>query len=139
MTRRLLLTLPLAAAYLRADAEKDVERLLASAASGLSAGRPEVFLEAFDHSLAGFGRLHADVVALLEGSAVSCSIDVKSNTGDESERALTLEWLLHLNPKGDNPSSSERVKTVKCRVRKVGKNWRIVEFEPLDLFAPASR
>ena len=135
MTRRLLLFLPLAAC-LRADAEKDAIDLLASAANGLSAGRPEQFLEAFDPSLPGFDKLQSDVRALIDAAELTCSLGILSNEGGDAERTLSVDWILQLAPKGDNPVSMRRQKTVKCRLRKVGKKWRIVEFEPLELFAP---
>ena len=135
MTRRLLLLLPLAAC-LRADAEKEVEDLIASAATGLSAGKPEVFLEAFDPSMPEFEKLRNEVAGLTSQADLSCSIEELSNEGDDAVRTLTLDWILRIDPKDNNPGSTRRQKTVKCRIGKNGKKWRIVSFDPLDLFAP---
>jgi hypothetical protein len=135
MTRRLLLLLPVAAC-LRADSEKDVEDLITSAISGLSAGKPELFLEAFDSSAAEFEKLRAEVIALTSQAELSCSIEVLSNQGDDVMRSLTLDWILRIDRKDGNPGSARRQKTVKCQIRKNGKKWRIVSFDPLDLFTP---
>jgi hypothetical protein len=124
MTRRLLLLIPLAC--LRAGSEEEVEDLIASAASALSAGKPELFLEAFDPSMPDFEKLRYEVVGLTGQADLSCSIEVLGNEGDDAVRTLTLDWILRI----------DRQKTVKCRVKKNGKKWRIVSFDPLDLFAP---
>ena len=135
MTRCLLLQLPLAAC-LRADSEKEAEDLIASAVSGLSAGRPELFLEVFDPSMADFEKLREVVVGLTCQAELSCSIEVLSNQGDDAIRTLTLDWILRIDQKDGSPGSTRRQKTVKCQIKKNGKKWRIVSFDPLDLFAP---
>ena len=134
MTRRRLLLLVPLAWCLRADSEREVEDLIASAASGLSAGKPEVFLEAFDPSMAEFAKLRYLVIGLASEADLSCSIEVLSNEGDDSARALTLDWILRIDQK-NGPGGTRREKTVKCQARKSGKKWRIVAFEPLELFA----
>jgi hypothetical protein len=133
MTRRLLLFASLAAG-LRADSEWDVVDAITAAASGLSAGKPELFLEAFDPSMPDFEKLRAAVEGLTSQAGVSCSIEVRSNEGDDTARSLELDWILRIDQ--DTVGSTRRQKSVKCRLRKSGKKWRIVSFEPLDLFAP---
>jgi len=135
MTRRLLILLPVAAC-LRADSEREVVDLIIDAATGLSAGKPEVFLEVFDPSMADFGKLRTAVEGLVSQAQVSCSIEVESNQGDDAARTLELDWILRIDRGSDSAGSTHRQKTVKCRLRKVGKKWRIVSFDPLDLFAP---
>ena len=135
MTRRLLLLIPLAVC-LAADPEKESNDLIMTAATELSAGRADGFLGAFDPAMPGFQKLRGDVAALTSQANLECSIEVVSNEGDEAVRNLTLDWILHLGSKDNNPGSARRQKTVKCQVRKNGKKWRIVSFEPLDLFAP---
>jgi hypothetical protein len=137
MTRRLVLLASLAAC-LRADSEKEVEEFIASAASALSAGEPERFLEAFDHSMPDFEKLRYLVVGLTSQTDVSCSIEIQSNEGDDALRALTLDWILRADKKGASAGSTHREKTVRCQLKRTGKKWRIVSFEPLDLFAPPS-
>jgi hypothetical protein len=135
MTRRLLILLPIAAC-LRADSEREVVDVITEAASGLSAGKPEVFLEAFDPSMQDLGKLRTAVEGLVSQAQVSCSIEVVSNQGDDAARTLELDWILRIDRSGDSAGSTHRQKTVKCQLRKVGRKWRVVSFDPLDLFAP---
>jgi hypothetical protein len=135
MTRRLLILLPIAAC-LRADSEREVVDLITGAASGLSAGKPEVFLEAFDPSMPEFEKLRAAVEGLVSQAELSCSIEVSSNQGDDAARSLELDWILSIRHRDSSPGSTHRQKTVKCQLRKTGRKWRIVSFDPLDLFAP---
>lgn len=135
-TRRWLLLLPLADC-LRADSEKDARALVASLAGALSAGKVELFLDSFDRAMPDFDKLRFNVAGLVEQADVSCNVEITGNEGDDSERTLTLDWILTVEPKQDSPGATQREKTVKCRLKKVGKKWKIVSFEPIDLFAPA--
>ncbi len=134
MTRRLLCLLPLAVC-LHADSEKDVRDVIASEAGALSAGKAELFLDAFDKGMPDFDKLRYNVVGLLSQAEVGCSIEITGNEGDDEERTLTLDWILTIDRKDDNAGTTRRQKTVKCRLKKTGKKWRIVLFEPLDLLA----
>jgi hypothetical protein len=135
MTRRLLFLIPLAAC-LRADSQHEVVDLISSAATGLSAGKPEVFLEAFDAAMPGYEKLRDAVTALVSGAEIECSIDVTSNQGDDASRMLELDWILRIDRSERGEGSVRRQETVKCSLRKTGKKWRIVAFEPLEFFAP---
>jgi hypothetical protein len=134
MTRRLLFLLPLAV-WLRADSQHEVVDLISSAASGLSAGKPEVFMEAFDPAMPGYEKLRDAVTALTSGTEIECSIEVTSNQGDGAARALELDWILRIDRRERGAGSVRRQETVKCSLRKTGKKWRIVAFEPLEFFA----
>jgi hypothetical protein len=135
MTRRLLFLLPLAA-WLRADSRHEVVDLITNAATGLSAGKPEVFLEAFDAAMPGYEKLRAAVTALVSGTEIECSIEVTSNQGDDDARTMELDWILRIDRREGGAGSTHRQEGVKCSLRKTGKKWRIVAFEPLELFAP---
>jgi len=134
MNRRLLLLLPLAA-WLHADAEKDARDLIASIARALSAGNVSLFLDAFDKSMPGRDKLRENIIGLTSQADIGCNIQITSNEGDDTERTLTIDWILTYERKQDSPGQSRRQKTVNCRLKKMGKKWRIVSFEPLDLFA----
>src|SRR5262249_27916643 len=73
---QLLLVFLLAAACLyAANPEKEVEALVASAASDLSAGNIRSFLEAFDKSMPGYEKLSTAVQGLYSQANLSCSIE----------------------------------------------------------------
>ena len=134
MNRRLFCLLPLAAC-LRADSAQDVVDLITSAASGLSAGRPGEFLDAFDPNMPGYEQ-PSDAVRALTGAAdVECSIEVTHNEGDTASRTMELNWILRIDLRPSGAGSTHRQQMVKCSLRKTGKKWRIVTFEPLDFFA----
>lgn len=135
ITRRVLFLLPLAAC-LRADSRHEVVDLIASAAAGLSDRKPEVFLEAFDPAMPGYEKLRDAVTALASAADIECSIEVTSNEGDDATRALELDWILRIDSREAGAGSTHRQQTVKCSLRKTGKKWRIVAFEPLEFFAP---
>jgi len=135
MTRRLLFLLPLAAC-LRADSQHEVVDLITSASAGLSAGKPEVFLEAFDPAMPGYEKLRDAVTALVSAAEIECSIEVTGNQGDDATRVLELDWILRIDSRERGAGSVRRQETVKCSLRKTGKKWRIVAFEPLEFFAP---
>jgi murein L,D-transpeptidase YcbB/YkuD len=134
MIRRLLLLL-LAAGFLRADSEKDAVDLIHSLADALSSGDTASFLDSFDHSMPDYDKLRNNVQGLVSQGDVSCNIEITSNDGDDSERTLTLDWILTLEPKEVSPGSKRWEKKAKCRIRKTGKKWKVVSFEPVDLFA----
>ncbi|MEI9972442.1 MAG: hypothetical protein WDO73_10545 [Ignavibacteriota bacterium] len=133
MTRRLVLLLPLAAC-LHADSAQEVRDLIASTAGALSAEKVALFLDSFDRAMPGFDKLRRDVEGLTSQADIGCSIEITGNDGDDKVRTLTLDWILTIDKKDDSPGTIRRQKTVTCQVKKVGKNWRIVSFEPLDLF-----
>jgi hypothetical protein len=134
MTRRLLFLLPLAACV-RADSERDARDLISAAAGALSAGKVALFLDFFDAKMAGFDTLRDSVTGLTSQAEVGCNVEIVTNEGDDTERTLTLDWILTLDRKDDGPGTTRREKTVTCRLKKTGKTWRIIAFDPLDLFA----
>lgn len=125
-------------ACLAADAEREVRDVVAAAAGALSAGKVELFLDAFDKAMPEFDKLRYNAVGLTSGFDVSCNIEIARNEGDDAERTLTLDWILTIEHRDSSTGTMQRQKTVRCRLRKTGKKWRIVSFEPLDLFAPPS-
>src|ERR1700722_10406263 len=77
MTRRTLLSIPLAAC-LRADAEADddLKLLLDSAAGALSIHDEKQFLAAFNPAMKGYRELAANVHGLLRDAEVQASIEI---------------------------------------------------------------
>ena len=136
MTRRLslLLLLPLAAGF-AADSETEVRDVVAATARALSGGKVELFLDSFDPKMPGFDKLRDNIAGLTAQADVSCNVEILQNDGDDSDRTLTLDWILGIESKDTGLQTSHREKTVKCQLKKIGKKWRIVAFEPLDLFA----
>jgi hypothetical protein len=72
----------------------------------------------------------------LGAADIECSIEVTGNQGDDASRVLELDWILRIDSRQPGAGSIRRQETVKCSLRKTGKKWRIVAFEPIELFAP---
>ena len=135
MTRRTLLLCIPAAVCRGADPSQEVWDLLTQVASALSERNPAAFLAAFDPAMPGYEKLREHVTALLRNADVQSAIERESDEGDGQSRTVELSWLLRIRPETEVTASTRREQKVKCRVEKAGRKWRIVSFEPLDLFA----
>jgi hypothetical protein len=134
----LLLLVPLKVC-LAADPAQEVWDLLTEVASGLSERNPEAVLAAFDPAMPGYDQLRANVTALLRNAEVRSSIELESDEGDGESRSEVLDWLLNIRPEQEATASTRRQQLVKCRLRRIGKKWRIVGFEPLAFLAPPDK
>src|SRR4051812_45416894 len=135
MTRRCLVA-SMAAFVLRADATQEIWDLITSVASALGEGNAARCVAAFDPSLAGFQALKTNIQGLVQGFDVQASIDLVERTEDANGQSLMLDWMLHMTQRDSAARGTRRRETVKCRVEKRGRHWRIVTFDPLGLFAP---
>jgi len=138
MTRRLLLFVPIVWCF-GADPAAEVWDLLTQVASALSERNPVAFLAAFDPAMPGYQTLRASVSALLRDAEVQSSIELVADEGGAAEHTVELDWLLKIRPEQDATPSTRRQQRVRCRLRKSGKKWRIVSFDPLDFFAPPDK
>jgi hypothetical protein len=138
MTRRALLLVPFAAC-LRADSAEQVWDLFASLAAALSEANASAFMNAFDPAMPGYEALRAGVTALLREAEVQSSIELVEDQGDDSSRAVELDWLVHIVGRQDGAVAERRRERVKCRVEKSGKKWRVASLDPLQFFAPPRR
>jgi hypothetical protein len=136
--RRLFLLAIAATALARGDTQQDLIDLFASMASALSESNPDVFLRAIDRSMQGYVRFAANIYALATQYALSNSIEIISQKGDDRAQVVELDWLLDISGKGESQVFVRREKIVKCRLERQKKKWRIVALEPADFFAPPS-
>jgi hypothetical protein len=135
MTRRLMLFVAIGLCF-GADPTQEVWDLLTQVASALSERNPEAFLAAFDPAMPGYQKVRAGVSALLRDAEVQSSIELENDEGGAEERTVELDWLLKIRPEQDAAASTRRQQRVRCRLRKSGKKWRIVWFDPLEFLAP---
>jgi len=133
--RRLLLIAIAAAALARAGVTEDLTALFTSMASGLSDANPGDFLRAIDPSMPGYDRLAANIRALATENAVSNSLEITSQKGDERAQEVELQWLLEIKGIGESGIAVTREGTVKCKLERQKKKWRIVALEPVSFFA----
>lgn len=134
MTRRRWL-LWTAAAPLYCEAGQSAWEVLAAAASSLGLGNAPGFLSAFDPAIPGFAVLRSNVQSLLASWNVQASIELVEG-GEEERPSIEVDWLLLLTLRDDASRSVRRRHRVKCRFSHQTGRWRIVEFTPLEMFAP---
>lgn len=90
----------------------------------------------FDRAMPGYAQLEANLRALTSIWRVEPAIQLTSNEGDDSRRSLEADWTMTLADPLDGGRSLRKQATVKCTVEKRGKQWIVVSFAPLELFAP---
>ena len=138
MTRRSIL-LALAAAPLRgADPAEQVWEVLTGMAASLSASDAPGFLHAFDSSMKGYEDLRAAVTGLVAEAEVESTIDPVENTGDDQNRTLQVSWALRLISRSELQKVTDRQTTVTLRLARQRGKWKVVSFDPADLFRPSS-
>jgi hypothetical protein len=137
LTRRALLA---GVAALAHAAEPAVEawEVIAEMASALGRAAPTEFLSRIDRAAPGFAALRANVAALVAAADVESSVDPVSNEGDAAARDLEVDWQLHLVDRTGLGRVTRRRQTVKCRIERRGRAWKVVALEPVSFFAVPS-
>jgi hypothetical protein len=119
-----------------ADPQQQVFDLFTKIAGALSDDDAAMFVEAVDPDMPHFQDFRRDIVALTDLADVTNSIEVVSDTGDDTHRAEELDWFLEIVGKSDPHSMERRREVVKFRLERKGKKWKIVSIDPLHFFAP---
>jgi hypothetical protein len=120
-----------------ADAQQQVFDLFTKIASALSEDDVTTFIEAVDPAMPHFGEFQRDVRALAGAADLANSIEVLSDTGDETHRTEELDWYLEIVEKAASRKVERRREAVKFRLERTGKKWKIVSIDPLSFFGPA--
>jgi len=126
----------MASAAFAADAQQQVFDLFTKIASALSDDDPAMFIEAVDPGMPHFQDFRSDLVALTDLADLTNSIEVLSDTGDDTHRAEELDWYLEIVGKSDPHPLEQRREVVKFRLERKGKKWKIVSMDPLNFFRP---
>src|SRR5262252_3358633 len=113
--RRLILLAIVAAAGVHADTTRDLNDLFAVMASALSDANPQEFLRAIDRALPGYDRFAANIRALATENAVSNSVEITSQKGDDHAQEVELDWLLDIKGIGQSGVSVRREAILKCK------------------------
>jgi hypothetical protein len=137
--RRLFLIAISAGILVQAGAKQELAEQFASMASALSDANPGEFLRAIDPSMPGYEGFAANIRALATENAVSSSLEITSQKGDERTQEVELQWLLEIKGIGQSSVALQREGLVKCKLERRKKKWRIVSLEPLNFFnAPSA-
>jgi hypothetical protein len=134
MLRRTLLAAIAASAL--ADTRTEMVDLFGAMAGALSEADPETFLRAIDPSLPDYGRFAASVRALALQDDLSSSLEIVKQEGSDAVQVVELDWLLEIRGKDQSHIFQRRQSTVKCRLERKGRKWRIVSLDPQSFFAP---
>jgi len=126
------------AAPLIADTHQELVDFLGELASALSQGNSEGFLNRIDRSTPDYYKLEQYIDALTTEDEVSCSLDIVKQEGDSQAQAIEVDWALQIHPRDFLGSVETRRQTVKIRLERKKKKWKIVALDPITLFAPPS-
>ena len=120
-----------------ADAHADVLDLVGSMAAALTAVNVPEFMDAFDKNMPDYEALKASVTALVNQADVTSSIEPLQDEGDDTKRAVDLDWFLEVRSLQQDGPIIHRRQIVHCELRKEKKKWKIVSLQPAEFFAPA--
>jgi len=121
---------------LAADTHQELVDLLGALASALSEGNGSAFLDHVDRATPDYSQLEQYIDALTDEDDVSCSIDILKQEGDDQKQTLQLDWVMQIHPRTPLGQVETRRRTVKLRLERKKKRWKIVAIEPITLFAP---
>jgi hypothetical protein len=124
------------AAPLFGDTRQEIMDLLAALASALSESNGLAFLDRIDHAMPDYHQLESNILALTEQNEVSASVDILKQEGDDHSQWLEVDWFLQIRAREQSGPLERRRETVKCRVERQRKKWKIVFLQPITLFAP---
>jgi hypothetical protein len=110
------------------DPPKDVADFFGTAVQALADKDATVFLDHFDRNMPGYAAFRDDITALLDRSEVVSTVAFITDEGNDSKRALQLDWYLQID------QERPRRQIVKCTIERQDKKWKIVAFDPLDVF-----
>jgi hypothetical protein len=133
LRRAFLLAAP---AVLLADARQEIYELFGALANSLAEGDALRFLRAFDPNMPSHQELTANINALVQQSEIHSTIEIIDAEGDARAQAVQLDWLLQLTEKQSSSNAIRRQQTVKCRLTKPKREWRVISIEPIAFFAP---
>ncbi|HTQ58210.1 MAG TPA: hypothetical protein VMI94_27295 [Bryobacteraceae bacterium] len=121
---------------LAADAPQQVFDLFSKIASALADNDATAFVDAVDPNMPHFYDFRAGLAALVATADLTSSVEVISDAGDDTHREAELDWILQIVGRSDPHSVEDRHQTVKFRLERKGKKWKITSIEPLNFFGP---
>ncbi len=118
-----------------ADQPHDALDVINHVTGALAEGDPADAIAPFDSSMDGYDTLQNQFVGLTQSYQIVNEADVVDEQDSADEIQLTLRWAVTLT--GRQTSFTNRKSAqVHLKMRRQKGKWKIVEFAPLDLFAP---
>jgi hypothetical protein len=137
--RTIALSLLAVCLLLAADVDTPYTRM-AKLATYISGGDTVGALEAFDKSLANYGKISEDLAALSAQTEVLCSIDVVADKEADDAKAdihhLDLDWYMRLTSRADPGLTESRRTRIVVTIQRFNTKWRITALTPDTILAP---
>jgi hypothetical protein len=121
-----------------ADPAAEAWEVITGLAAALGRGSDVSFLSLCDPQMPGYSTLQANISALVVAADVASGIDPVRNEGDNSARDVEVDWQMRIVDRSGLDRITERRETVRCRIEKRGRGWKVVKLEPVAFFAPPS-
>lgn len=137
-SRRVFLLACAASALHAADPAEEAWDLITRLAAALGRGQDGEFLDECDPSMPHYDDLRVALAGLIAQKNVESAIDPVRNEGDDRARDVEVDWTMRLVDRTRLGDIVDRRATVKCRIEKRGKSWKIVRLEPISFFVPPS-
>lgn len=125
-----------------ADRSNIVLGVLDHVATALEAGNATDALTSFDKQMPGYSQLEDYFAALTSQTSAHSDVDIIDETDSDAESKVVLRWIIDLRDKTTNESIDRRAREVHLRLipsKDKPEAWKIVAFEPIDLFNPAGQ
>lgn len=123
-------------AWSATGASQQVFDLFTKIAAALSDDDVGTFLDAVDPAMPDKADLRRDLVALIALADVTNSLEIITDTGDDTHRTEEIDWFLEIVNKSQSHTVERRRQVVKFQMERKGKKWKILSMEPLHFFAP---
>lgn len=118
------------------DHASDLRTLLQRVATGLTDENPADALKPFDRSFPNYDKLSEDFDGLTASYQITNEVTVADEQDSAGEIKATVDWTITLSDKTNLGVQDSRYGQIHVRATRDKKHWRIVEFSPIDLFAP---
>lgn len=120
---------------LRADRAADVRRQVTDVASALAGSDATGAMAPFDKSFADYDKLSQYFTALTNSFDVVSEIQIGDEEDTDQETTLKANWILQISDKV-NTSDVRRAFDVVIHLKPVKGKWKIVSFNPIEMFNP---
>ena len=125
-------------ACVRGDEAAELRERLMQVANAVSAGNPSEAISVFSKSYKHYDKLRDYFSALSNGLRVENEVDFLDDPSEEPEPEMNVRWSITIAD-AEMHYSVQRAAEIKIRFARESKKWKIVDFEPIDLFDPSQQ
>jgi hypothetical protein len=109
---------------------------IADMAGSLAEAEPAAFFGAISRDFPQREELFRNVRALEREFEIASIVDVLSETEQEGQTSLELDWTFEMRPRAGTGPLVRRRERVEIKLRREGRGWRVIALQPLSFFAP---